>query len=72
MRLRFFHTHGLARDIAGGGISSPAVQIANSFGADVTGVCGPSKQELVRSIGADHVIDDAQPDFTHGETRDTL
>jgi len=54
---------------AGGGIGTLAVQIAKSFGAEVTGVCGPSKQELVRSIGADHVIDYTQEDFTQAETR---
>ena len=41
-----------------------AVQIAKSLGADVTGVCGRTKVDLVRSIGADHVIDYTQVDFT--------
>lgn len=54
---------------AGGGIGTFAVQIAKAFGAEVTGVCGPSKQALVRSIGADHVIDYTQDDFTQGEKR---
>ena len=54
---------------AGGGIGTFAVQIAKSFGAEVTGVCGASKQDLVRSIGADHVIDYTQEDFTQGEKR---
>ncbi len=54
---------------AGGGIGTLAVQIAKSFGAEVTGVCSPSKQALVRSIGADHVIDYTQEDFTQGEER---
>jgi NADPH:quinone reductase-like Zn-dependent oxidoreductase len=54
---------------AGGGIGTFAVQIAKSFGTEVTGVCGPSKQALVRSIGADHVIDYTQDDFTQGEQR---
>ena len=49
---------------AGGGIGTFAVQIAKSFGAEVTGVCSASKQQLVRSIGADHVIDYALEDFT--------
>lgn len=42
---------------AGGGVGTFAVQIAKAAGAEVTGVCGTSKVELVRSIGADHVID---------------
>ena len=54
---------------AGGGIGTFAVQIARSFGAEVTGVCSASKQELVRALGADHVIDYAQEDFTEGEQR---
>jgi len=54
---------------AGGGIGTFAVQIAKAFGAEVTGVCGPSKQALVRSIGADHVIDYTQADFTQADQR---
>jgi len=42
---------------AGGGVGSFAVQIAKSFGAKVTGVCSPSKADLVRSLGADDVVD---------------
>ena len=42
---------------AGGGIGTSAAQIARSFGAEVTGVCSTTKVDLVRSIGADHVID---------------
>jgi NADPH:quinone reductase-like Zn-dependent oxidoreductase len=54
---------------ASGGVGSFAVQIAKSFGADVTGVCGPSKIELVRSIGADHVIDYTSQDISDGTSR---
>ena len=54
---------------AGGGIGTFAVQIAKSFGTQVTGVWSTSTLELVRSIGADHVIDYTQEDFTQGEER---
>jgi NADPH:quinone reductase-like Zn-dependent oxidoreductase len=54
---------------AGGGVGSFAVQIAKSFGAEVTGVCSPSKLDLVRSIGADHVVDYAREDFTRSGKR---
>jgi NADPH:quinone reductase-like Zn-dependent oxidoreductase len=47
---------------ASGGVGSFAVQIAKALGAEVTGVCGPSKVDLVRSIGADHVIDYTRED----------
>ena len=51
---------------AGGGIGTFAVQIAKAFGAEVTGVCGTTKTDLLRSIGADHVVDYTQEDFANG------
>jgi NADPH:quinone reductase-like Zn-dependent oxidoreductase len=54
---------------AGGGVGTFAVQIAKADGAEVTGVCSASKTELVRSIGADHVIDYTREDFADRRNR---
>ncbi|HEX6304345.1 MAG TPA: NAD(P)-dependent alcohol dehydrogenase [Anaerolineales bacterium] len=54
---------------AGGGVGTFAVQIAKSHGAEVTGVDSPSKLDMLRSIGADHVIDYTQEDFTKNGQR---
>ena len=54
---------------AGGGVGTFAVQIARARGAEVTGVCSAGKTDLVRALGADHVIDYAREDFADGRRR---
>lgn len=54
---------------AGGGVGSVAVQLANAFGANLTGVDSTGKLDLVRSLGAESVIDDTRDDFTRSGER---
>jgi NADPH:quinone reductase-like Zn-dependent oxidoreductase len=58
---------------AGGSIGTYSVQLAKHYGAEVTGVDKPGKLEMLRSIGADHVIDYSQEDFTkNGQKYDVI